>query len=391
MKKFLLPIFLVIVVLLLPSMVDAFSFYSVSSQKFDTSLLDSSNQTYSEPNKILITPVNTVSQSLSRDPAKWVKFLYYYSITRLHLMDLPYTYLLDESGLIYQGKTGYVGANTGIENADGAILIGYLSNNPIMTVRAQSSLKEIVDDISSKWSISQIEAVTLDIKKNDNEISALSYKPATGEFLLSVKELFGNWKESKGSNLTPKAKIENLQYVKDVEVLKRTKVSFTLKNMNDFVWFTDRNPIYVATANGKNSGFAINQVWESFSRPVSISDKVILPGESIEVSFEMEAKVKVGEVKESFVLLKFNDQPFEDSTFDVVLNIVKGNSQLVEVVSPQYGFVNIRECQWYSCKILDTVDSGTVFILLEEKDAWSRVKFGLEAEGWVASRFLRKI
>lgn len=375
----------------LPSVVDAFSFYSVTSQKFDTSLLDKTSQTYSEPNKILVTPVNTVSPALSRDPAKWVRFLYYYSITRLHLKDLPYTYLLDESGLIYQGKSGYIEADAGIEDADGAIVIGYLSNNPVMTSRAKSSLKEIVDELSTKWNITEIEAITLDIKKNDKDISAISFKPATGEFLKSVKELFSDWKGNKVNNLKYKAKIENLQYSKEVKVLERSKVTLTVTNMNDFVWFTDKDPIYIATANGKNSGFAINQVWESFSRPVSISDKVILPNESVELSFEMEAKVKVGEVKESFVLLKFKDQPFEDSSFDIVLNIVKGDNSLVEVVSPKYGFVNIRECQWSSCKILETVDEGSVFILLEEKDNWSRVKFGLESEGWIVSRYLKKI
>lgn len=371
--------------------VRAFSFYSVSSQKFDSSLIELTSQEYSQPDKIFVTQIGTKAKSLTRDPAKWVKSLFYYSITRLNLKDIPYTYLIDEDGLVYQGKSGYIGADIGINDAKGVIMIGYLSNNAVMTNRAEESLKEIVDEIGANWGISKIEAVTLDISKNDNGLPTISYSTSTDEFADSIHGLFDEWTGYEKSNLKYKAEIQNLQYEKDIEVLKRTKIKLSVKNMNDFVWFTDIDPIYIATANGKDSNFAINQVWESFSRPTSISGKAILPGETVDVEFEMEAKVQVGEAKESFVLLKYNDEPFEGSNFDVILNVVSGNSTLVKVTSPQYGFVNVRECQWYSCKVLDTINDGTVLILLEEKDGWSRVKFSADAEGWIASRYLKKI
>jgi len=371
--------------------VNAFSSYSVSSQKFDSSLVELASQEYSQPDKIFVTQIGTKAKSLARDPSKWVKSLFYYSITRLHLKDIPYTYLIDEDGLVYQGKSGYIGADTGIKDTKGVILIGYLSNNSALTTRAEASLKEVVDEIASSWGISKIEAVSLDIRKDDSGVSTISYSVSTDEFADSVHELFDEWSGYEKGNLKYKAEIQNLLYDKDIEVLKRIKVKFSIKNMNDFVWFTDTDPIYVATANGKDSNFAVNQVWESFSRPVSISGKAILPGETVDLEFEMEAKVQVGEAKESFVLLKYNGEPFEGSNFDVTLNVVKGDSTLVKVVSPQYGFVNVRECQWSSCKILDTINDGTVLILLEEKDGWSKVKFSADAEGWIASRYLKKI
>ncbi len=49
---------------------------------------------------------------------------------------------------------------------------------------------------------------------------------------------------------------------------------------------------------------AINKVWSSFSKPLEITGKIIKPDESIEAEFEVEAKVLVGEISETFVLQK---------------------------------------------------------------------------------------
>ena len=95
----------------------------------------------------------------------------------------------------------------------------------------------------------------------------------------------------------------------------------------------------------------------------------------------MEAKVKVGQVKETFVILQKSKTPFQDSSFEISLNVVKGDKTLVEVVSPQYGFVNIRNCKGQGCKIIDTLKEGEVFILLAEEDGWSKIQYGEKVEG----------
>jgi len=96
-----------------------------------------------------------------------------------------------------------------------------------------------------------------------------------------------------------------------------------MRNMNDFIWFTDKDPIYISVKGGEESEFAINQEWDSFSKPVSISDKNILPGETVEVEFNLEARVFLGEASESFEILKFEGKPFENSDFEVKFNITR--------------------------------------------------------------------
>jgi hypothetical protein len=161
--------------------------------------------------------------------------------------------------------------------------------------------------------------------------------------------------------------------------------------MNDFTWLTDRYPVYISVKNGIDSSFAINGVWDSFSKATHISDRVVKPGESVTFEFDLIAQVTPGEYSEIFETMKFAGQPFVDSEFEVKFTVTRGDKSLVQVSSSQYGFANIRECQWYSCKIIDTVDNGVVYILLAEENGWMKIQHSENTIGWVFSRYMKKI
>jgi hypothetical protein len=380
-KKFSKLVVAIITLMLFPLGIFAFSYYSVESQEFDKTLSDKTDTIYTNPTKIYITQITTESEELSRDPATWVKALYYYSITRLYLSDIPYTYLLDESGLIYQGTEGGIGANPQLKEVDGAVTIGYLSNNTSLTNRASDSLYEMVEDISYNWGISDLSVVNLLINQQEGQLSTISARESSGDFANSVREALVDWEGYEEENLEYKVRIEEIEYEEEIPIGERLKVRVKMRNMNDFIWFTDKDPIYVSVKGGEESEFAINQEWDSFTKPASISDKNILPGETVEVEFNLEARVFLGEATESFEILKLEDQPFENSDFEVKFNITRGDKQLVQVNSVRYGFVNIRDCRWYSCEILDSADNGAIFILEGEESGWSRIRFGVDQFG----------
>jgi hypothetical protein len=390
-KKILKSIPFLFLSLLLPLSIFAFSSYSNDSLNFDTNLSDGTETIYTNPTKIYVTQVTTESDELLRNPERWVKSLYYYSITRLYLTELPYTYLFDENGIIYQGTDGGIGANPQLKEVDGAVVIGYLSNNSALTSRAGESFREMVEEISYNWGISQLQPVTLYINQEEGNLSTITAQESTGAFADSIKESLEGWEGYTEENLEYKVRIEELIYEEDIEIGERLNVKLKIRNMNDFVWFTDKDPIYVAVQGGEESEFAINQEWESFSRPVSISDQNILPGESVEMEFNLEARVFLGEASESFEILKFPDRPFGNSQFEVKFNITRGDKQLVEVASPKYSFVNIRDCRWFSCEVLDSADNGEIFIFLEEEGGWSKIQFGVDQYGWVSSAYLKRL
>lgn len=383
--------FLVIFPILFVGQTFAFSSYSRETQMFDSSLADLESVLYSTPEKIYITQISTSAQELSRNPDLWVKSLYYYYITRLTLPDIPYTYMIDEEGTIYQGKQGYQGANIPSQDLKNVVLIGYLSNNSNLTNRAQSSLKEVVSTISEQWGISGIKPVKLKITKEEGQLSQLNILDTSGEFSSSVNETFKEWIPTPKKSLPYKVKIENVEYSKESVIGGKVKVKVTYKSMNDFMWFVEEEPIYLSVKGGKESPLAVNKVWDSFSTPLSITDKQVKPGDTLELEFELEAKVLVGEVQESFVLQDSDKVPFEGSEFEVKFTVTKGDNILVQVVSPEFGFLNIRKCKWASCEVIDAVQDGSVFILIEELDGWSKIKYNDEIEGWASSRYLKKI
>lgn len=391
MKNFNGIVLLTLFILLIPLPVIAFSSYSTETQKFDTSLTDQSTTVYTTPQKIYVTQVSARSKEISRNPSLWVKTLYYYYITRLYLPDLPYTYLLDENGAIYDGKTGGIGANLQFNDLDNAIVIGYLSNSSTFTPRAETSLKELVESLSSSWGIDTVKGVQLQIVQEENKFSSINIIDAQSEFVTALNTALNDVKLSKEENHQYKVKIDSVEYPKESVIGSRTKIKVKATNINDFAWFTDKDPIYISTKSGEESKFAINKVWSSFSKPLEISDKIIKPNESIELEFEMEAKVLMGEVSESFVLQKFDKKPFEGSEFEVKFNVVKGDNTLVQVSSPQFGFVNIRACRWSSCEIIDSPKDGTVFILLGEEEGWYKIQYAPGVEGWAMLRYFKKI
>ena len=97
---------------------------------------------FSQPRKIYITQVHSNNKNIKNDTKAWIRSIYYYSITRLKLNDIPYNYLIDNSGNVHEVSKGGVGANPGLEAGDNIVLIGILDSNTSLTPRSETSLIE---------------------------------------------------------------------------------------------------------------------------------------------------------------------------------------------------------------------------------------------------------
>lgn len=386
-KIFLVPIFL----LTLASTTFAFDYQSIENSGFDLQISDQTNIVYSNPKKILLVQIQTPVKDLENNIDQWIASLYYYSITRLNFADIPYNYILDENGLIYEGKTGGIGVNPELKTVEGAVTIGYMSNNPILTTRAERSLTTMVEEISYDWGINQYEAVNLKISKSENTLTTFIPEEINNDFSESVKEVLVGWKGHEQEHLKYIAKIETVENESTVEIGSMLKVKVRITNENNYPWFTDKNPVYISIKDGKESIFAVNGEWDSFSKPTHIKEIVVKPGESVDLEFNLLTKIIPGKTSESFEILKFNNQPFGSSSFESKFEIIKGDNKLIEVYSPQYGYVNIRECPRYNCKILESVDEGAVYIEKAREDAWVKIKYNDNTDGWIYSKYVKSI
>ena len=382
---------LVILFSIIPVSAFAFSYDRISTLKYDLSLADQTNTIFATPTTIYVTQISTQSEALQKNPELWNKALFYYSITKLHFSDMPYNFLIDESGRIYEGRQGGVGANPELKNVDRAIVIGYLSNGSTLTTAASNSLLRMVNELTASWGISSYKTVRLQMDSKEGSLSTIVPTESKGEFAQSVREALASWKGSSRENLPYKAEIVEVVYAKTVVIGEKLEVTVKVKNMNDFTWLTDRNPIYISTKGGEDSSFAVNGVWDSFSKPTHIEDTAVKPGEIVEFKFKMQPKIIPGEVSQNFEIMKFDKKPFTGSAFEVKFTVEKGKYTLVRVYSPQYGFANIRECQWASCKVIESAPEGTVYILRKEIDGWMQIQYDEDTVGWVVSRFMKKI
>lgn len=358
----------------------------------DNNLISKDNFAYAQPTKIYVTQVKGYADNLKNNPESWIKLLYYYSITRLKLSDIPYNYLIDESGNIYEGRYGADGSIPDLEEGSGVMLVVYLSSSATLTPRASSSLAELVESKSYEYGINnKWDTVSLDIVKKDNALSYLKATSIVNTFKDSVKESFSDVKWSSEEHIEYKASIVSVEYNPEVVIGKTLDVKVKIKNENDFAWFSDSNYIYISTKDLKDSPYYITTVWDSENTPGHVEKAYISPGETVEATFKLSAKSKPGTYSEEYILRKSNKNIFSNSIFKVEFKITNGGYTLVETYSPQYGFVNIRECRWYSCKKIDAVDEGEVYILLKKEEGWAQIQYSEDKIGWVALRYLKEL
>lgn len=383
LKKYLLAILLFIL-----TVIPVYA-YTDSFNNFDSSLVQGIEYDYQEPTKILFTQVKGNYDSLPSSVEEYLDIIYYYSITRLKLGNIPFHYAIDESGNVYK-TTEYEEIRI---TQEPYIVVGYLSNNGQMSNKAKTSVLELSEDLSYRYGIEEYENARLTIKETENSFSELVLEDSDEIFAQSVNESLSDWEPSQRENKEYIASVESIENEESVEIGQRLSVTATLKNDGNTIWTSNRDPIYLSVKDSQESIFAVNSVWDSFSKVTTLPpDRFLLPGESFQFEFELEPKVLPGEYSESFELLKFDGQPFEGSGFDVNFTVVKGDGRVVRITSPEYGYVNIRECRRFSCEQIHVVNDGEVYPVVEyHESCWYKIEYGENQEGWFYCPYAQEI
>jgi hypothetical protein len=370
---------------------DNFVVVSRNNLGLDDSLTNKEFVKYSRPQKILITRLNPAHEYLLNDTKAWIRLLHYYGTTRMGLPDIPFNYVVDRSGNIYEGLENAEGRVPYLENEDGAILLGYFSSSADLTMPAQEAFKNLVENYSYKFGIpkTKVEAVDVFLSQGNEENAPrfLEYKSSEGLFQVNILEMAQKFKYSKESNLLFSGKVENLEYKKDVNSGDNLKVNFSLKNNDSFPWYVDEGLIFLSTADRKDSPFAINKVWDSFTRPLSLTSQVILPGSSVDLAFELSTDaVLPGKYEEKFKFVTLYNTDVKGTEFEVNFDINRGEKKVVQIRPTGTGALTVYGCPEYTCEMVAAAISGEKYLVLEEKGNWYKISVD-GVEGYVTIHY----
>ncbi len=357
-------------------------------ENFDNSLVAGLEYQYSEPTQILFTQIEGQYDSINLSTQEFINTIYYYSITKLKLGNIPLHYAIDENGEVFKTQN-----YDGIKLTDQQyIVIGYLSNNPQVSNKAKESFLDLSNDLSYAYGIKQFDVRKYGINQDVNGISTLSLIEPNSLFTTSVEETLQDWETSSRDHGEYSVEIVEVQSADSVEIGSRLEVKVNIKNTGEEILFSDTNPVYISVKDSKESPYAVNGDWDSFSKPVSIaSDRFVLPGETIELTFQLDPKVIPGDNSETFEILKYEKEPFVNSEFKVSFKVEKGDNIIIKIYSPEYGFVNIRKCTGYNCEKIEVANDGEVYIVKKQEDLWYEIQIEEGLTGWVYAKYVREL
>ena len=363
--------------------------YTDIYEGFDTTLVQDIEYEYFKPEKFAFIQLKGRYDNLNLNQQELLNLIYYYSITKLKLPNMPFHFVVDESGSVYKTEDSEIKRITN----EPYIIIAYLSNDDEMNNSAGEAIKETIDEVAYTYGIQEYDVYSYSIKENTDSLSEITLSQPNSTFENSVNFQLRDWEGYDREHIEYVTSIDSLEYSKSVNIGDRLDVTVTFKNESDKIWYSDDTPIYLSVKDSQESDFAVNEVWDSFSKVTSVDiGESFKPGDTISVEFQLDPNSIPGEYSETFELIKYEDEPFEGSEFTLDFDLVKGDTRAVVIDSPEYGFVNVRECRRFSCDKVDVVNDGEVYPVVEyDESCWYKIRYDVGKEGWIYCPYVNEI
>ena len=369
------------------------------SLKFDYTLRG--NLTYEHPKpveKIVVVPITTQDQLLQENFKQWIDLLYYFSITRYKLPDIPFNYIIDPNGTLYDFTTiGLSGAKDyyyiETKNGEAVIAIGVLITNNKLSQVSGTALSNLISQLSYQWGVKKDFCYPASMSyETTKTLSKLQFTKKTQSDL--DKEILHYIDQATFSNtrhIDYNLKILDVTYPEQLKGGTVGKVSFKIQNLSEYPFFINKEYLYVSSASKGHSVFAVNGVWDSFTKPTHLEKTLIKSGGVLPVEFQIRAPFIPGDYSEVFYLVWENGEKIDGTEFTVKIKIEKSEEKLVKIKKTETGYLNVRDCPRVTCKKVGEVASGSILKLLKQKDNWYQIQYQEEKSGWVYGKYVSKL
>ena len=360
----------------------------------DDQLLSAEDK-YNFPSRIIVSPIY-VSYNLNNKES--LRDLYYYYTTRSGFGDIPFHYVVDENGNIYEGNSTGPEALVTLGDIKGAVFIGYLTKNPKkMGVSSIRAIEDILIDVANRYAINvkniQLKEMQVTFGQRARFESVTLKDPDEG-----LKQVFDSLANSVEEAYDPEEIEYNLQFV-EVSVPEKKfspgdimDIKIKMKNAGESALYSSVDRTLVATRKGEDqpSQFYYLKDWDSKQQVVLLEEgERFAPGDEKEFSIKFKVPLYPPEYKESFMILGPYGSKIENSDFDVSVRIEESDKEILEVQETEVGFLNVRKTPGLG-EVISKVSPGERFFIIDSQPGYYKIEAN-DKEGWVVSMYVKVI
>lgn len=384
---------LLTITLLFPLNVQALEVKGVETLGLDTSIFKTVYDV-GLPSKVIIAPIFMPTQ-VRLTETSWIKGIYYYTVERLGYPTLPYHYLIDSDGNVYDSKSTDDRVVNIKDVNENTIVIGYLTqaNATSFSDDTKSNLGELILDVVNRNGI----------KLEDVSVSGLRFTKQTSSnnVFLEKTDIFGLWQNSLNSiidtirsNYSPTLREYNIAVnstsiiATDIVAGEETDGIIKITNKGPTnIYIGDSTYLVAEKTDGSNSKFYLNNVWVSQSQfPAVDEPQTFKIDQTIEIPFKIRAPLYIGEQTEDFKIKLIGNGNLNSDTFQVKLNVQRGDKKIIQIQETETNFLRVRGEPSTAAEEIGRVDSGGRYIVLEEnEDGFYKIDLGGGSSGWVAA------
>jgi|GEM_PF-5452185 len=357
--------------------------------------------TFSKPQSIAVVIV-TLPAEVNITPKEWYRgMFYYFQSERFNFKDIPFHFVLDRSGQVYNGIYGGAEHRIPLKNGPAdPLLLAYLANpgDSDFSVDGKVGLQEMLVSLTNEHAIKpeKITVSNLTLRR-DAESKVVD---------LVSEELFGSWKITFNAVIAevnkfykPTAKVYEVQVVNytnpagGVELGSEVILKLVLKNNSKYtIYGDDESQLLLTRTDGKDSSFFINNVWLSKTQlPLLAEDATIKPGAQETYEFKVKAPLLPGSSSEKFSIKNGYGQELANSAITITLNVDKGNNKVLEILRKDATFINVRKDPNLNSTVVGKASPGEKYIWTERNgNDWYKINYE-GTQGWILGKYVKVI
>lgn len=388
------------------SQFNALNVKAVNIQTVEDINLDSSiireDINYNLPTRVLITPIYIPDDTGNINAEEWYRGLYYYTVSKLGFNDIPFHYVIADTGETFKGNSG--GDERKISVSDygsDMVVVGYLSekHETNFNPRSEQELVDLLTEICNKN----------EINPKNIEIEAIRFvrNQSTKSVSIVKDDLIGQWR-SNLENLKAQVnaryqpvkkeyKVEVLEVVSPSEAVEpgsEATVSIKVSNLSQYgIYGGSGSELLLTKADQSGSIFYLNNVWASQSQlPVLELDQTLLPLSEGTFEVRVRAPLYTGEVSETFEVWNFNGEKVSDQPVVIKLNLSSTNRSIGEIIQNQFGVLNVRSNPNIESSVIAQASPGERYFIIDYTDnGWVQIELHNGQKGWLAQWYVRQV